>query len=479
MSFTSIGFYLFFAVVFCLYWVLKRYKIQNVILLVSSYFFYCFWDWRCAFLLMITTLSSFFTGYAMEKNPDKQKTRKFFNVFNVVFNLLILGVFKYFNFFADSLVDLFNLVSSSKQLDYVTLRMILPVGISFYTFKALSYTLDIYKKELKATNDIVAFSAYLSFFAELPAGPIDKAARLLPQFEREREFKYSMAVDGLRQILWGLFKKVVVANNCAIYVNAVFGNHGSYSWLSLVIASFMFTVQIYGDFSGYSDIAIGLGKLLGFDLMKNFKYPYFSRNIAEFWRRWHISLTSWFRDYVYIPLGGNRCSKAKIIRNTIIVYLVSGLWHGANWTFVVWGGYHALLFLPLILTGNNKKYKDIVAQGRLLPSGKEFLQMLTTFVLASIGWIIFQSNNITEAFEFIKGIFVGQSGLLLMGKEYILYLGFALVMFVVEWFQRDKEHGLDLSQKMPTILRYSIYLLMFCVVYLFLGNEQTFIYMKF
>ena len=403
---------------------------------------------------------------------------RFYAVFNIVINLLILGVFKYFNFFADSLVDLIHYLGWG-EIDYVTIKIILPVGISFYTFKALSYTIDIYRGDLKATNDVVAFATFLGFFAELPAGPIDKASRLVPQFLKDRIFKYGVAVDGLRQILWGLFKKVVVANNCALYVNTVFASYSDYSSATLAIAAFLFTIQIYGDFSGYTDIAIGIGKLFGFDLMKNFKYPYFSRNIAEFWRRWHISLTSWFRDYLYIPLGGSRCSKAKIIRNTFIVYLVSGLWHGANWTFVVWGAYHALLFLPLILTGNNKKYKDQVAEGRVLPSVSDVLRMVLTFVLVGIGWIIFNSTTINDAYQFITGMITGQDGEFLMSIEYVLYILFVVILFVVEWVQRNKEYGLQLSYTLPSWLRYSLYLIVFGMVFLFLGNEQTFIYMQF
>ena len=315
---------------------------------------------------------------------------------------MILGFFKYYNFFVESFVDAFALCGVT--LHATTLQIILPVGISFYTFQALSYSIDIYRRKLDVCRDPVAFFAYVSFFPQLVAGPIERATNLLPQMQKPRTFNYEKAVDGCRQMLWGLFKKIVIADNCAVYVNEVFANYQNQSGSTLLLAAIFFTFQIYGDFSGYSDIAIGCAKLFGIDLMQNFRYPYFSRDIAEFWRRWHISLTTWFRDYIYIPLGGSRTTKAKVIRNTFIIFLVSGFWHGANWIFIAWGAYHAFLFLPLILLGKNRRYTDTVAEGRILPSLKETFQMLTTFMLAVIGWIIFRAESITQAWEYMCGM---------------------------------------------------------------------------
>lgn len=351
------------------------------------------------------------------------------------------------------------------------------MGISFYTFQALSYSIDVYRRKLEPTRDIVAFFAYVSFFPQLVAGPIERATSLLPQFERNRTFDYATAVDGLRQMLWGFFKKMIVADRCAMFVDSVWGDLSSQSGSTLLMAAICFTFQIYGDFSGYSDIAIGTAKLFGIRLKRNFNVPYFSRDIAEFWRRWHISLTTWFRDYLYIPLGGSRVSKAKVVHNTFIIFLVSGLWHGANWTFVAWGAYHALLFLPLILLGKNRRYTNIVAEGRMLPTVKEFLQMLLTFFLAVIGWIIFRSENIGQSFEIIRGIFSPTlfSIPLIPG----LTLLFVLLMLVVEWLNRSKEHGFVVDAIKPRWIRWVIYYAVCLCIILFSEQSETFIYFQF
>lgn len=351
------------------------------------------------------------------------------------------------------------------------------MGISFYTFQALSYSIDVYRRKLEPTRDIVAFFAYVSFFPQLVAGPIERATNLLPQFERNRTFDYTTAVDGLRQMLWGFFKKMIVADRCAVFVDSVWGDLSSQSGSTLLMAAICFTFQIYGDFSGYSDIAIGTAKLFGIRLKRNFNVPYFSRDIAEFWRRWHISLTTWFRDYLYIPLGGSRVSKAKVVRNTFIIFLVSGLWHGANWTFVAWGAYHALLFLPLILLGKNRRYTNIVAEGRMLPTVKEFVQMILTFVLAVFGWIIFRSESIGQAGQFIADIF--RNGLITVPQTPGLTLLFALVMFVVEWFNRSQEHGLVLDGIRQRWIRWSIYYTLAFAIILFSHESETFIYFQF
>jgi D-alanyl-lipoteichoic acid acyltransferase DltB (MBOAT superfamily) len=362
---------------------------------------------------------------------------------NILVNLLILAVYKYFNFFADSFVAVCE--AFGFHPDRVTLHLVLPVGISFYTFQALSYTIDVYKRKLEPTHDVVAFFAFISFFPQLVAGPIERATHLLPQFLKPRTFKYERGVDGVRLILWGLFKKMVIADNCATVVNIIWENYETMSGANLWMGAILFTFQIYGDFSGYSDIAIGSAKLFGIDLMRNFNVPNFSRDIAEFWRRWHISLTTWFRDYIYIPLGGSRCAKWKVARNTLIIYLVSGLWHGANWTYVIWGAYHALLFFPLILLGKNRKYRDTVASGRLLPSPKEFLQMVRTFFLVMIGLVIFRAESIQQAVLYLKYMFTHfQISMPEYGRMTMLY---CLLFVIVEWMSREKEHPLQIAGK--------------------------------
>ena len=371
MLFNSFEFSIFLPLVFLCYWILlkKNLKAQNFFIVCVSYLFYGWWDWRFLILIAITTTCSYFSGILIEKyRAIISSQNKYFNisklvlVSNILLNLLILGTFKYFNFFSENIQRLFEMFGYG--LDWVTIDILLPVGISFYTFQALSYSIDVYKKKIEATHDIIAFFAFVSFFPQLVAGPIERATNLLPQFYTNRIFDYNKAIDGMRQILWGFFKKIAVADNCAIIVNDIFNNYTDLSGSTLFMGAIFFTFQIYGDFSGYSDIALGTARLFGFELMQNFKYPYFSRDIAEFWRRWHISLTTWFRDYIYIPLGGSRVSKIKIVRNTFIIFLISGFWHGANWTFIIWGLYHAILFLPLILLNKNRKNTDIVAKER-------------------------------------------------------------------------------------------------------------------
>lgn len=468
MLFTSIEFFVFLPVVFALYWLLrKQLRLQNLLVVVASYVFYGWWDWRFLLLIAFTSACSYFSGLIINNG----RWRKAALWGNIIINLGILGLFKYYDFFATELATLLGLPPSTLILD-----LILPVGISFYTFQALSYSIDVYRNKLEPTRDIIAFFAYVSFFPQLVAGPIERATNLLPQFHKHREFNYSMAVDGVRQMLWGFFKKVVIADNCAIYVDDIWGNIAGQSSVNLVIAAALFSVQIYCDFSGYSDIAIGTAKLFGIRLMRNFNVPYFSRDIAEFWRRWHISLTTWFRDYVYIPLGGSRVNKVKIIRNTFIIFLVSGLWHGANWTFLAWGAFHALLFLPLILMGKNRKHTDIVATDHWLPTIKELGQMLLTFILAALGWILFRSQSIGEAFEFFAGL--SSNGL--AGTSLPLRtLTFVILLLLIEWVQRKREHGLDMSGVRNGVVRYAFYIATLAMIFVFGVFNETFIYFQF
>ena len=507
MLFNSFEFLIFLPIVFLLYWFVFDYAMrgckrrllwQNLLIVVASYIFYGWWDWRFLILIAITTILSFLSGIGIEKAPT-QRGKKAVMIANVVVNLGILGVYKYYDFFATQFAQLFGIES-----DFLLLHLILPVGISFYTFQALSYSIDVYRKQIEPTHDIVAFTAFLSFFPQLVAGPIERATNLLPQFQKKRTFDYTQAVDGMRQILWGLFKKIVVADNCATYVDTVFADISNHSGSTLLLAAVLFTFQIYGDFSGYSDIAIGTAKLFGIKLMRNFNVPYFSRDIAEFWRRWHISLTTWFRDYVYIPLGGSRPVvpnrlKAKgerrearytkwiAVRNTFIIFLLSGFWHGANWTFVLWGAYHALLFVPLLLIGKNRRYRDTVAtmtlpngtiETKWLPSLKEVGQILLTFVLAVFGWIIFRAESILQIGEYIGGI----CNLTLFTMPNMAGINALLmniaILVIVEWLSRTRNHGLDLKA-MHLVLRYAIYAGLLFMLFAFSGQTVNFIYFQF
>ncbi len=474
MLFNSVEFAVFLPTVFLLYWFVfnRNLRMQNLFVVAVSCIFYGWWDWRFLVLIAFTSFCSWGSGILIEKAGENRRKAGLASAANIVINLLILCVFKYYDFFVASFAGMFGASS-----DGLLLNIILPVGISFYTFQALSYSIDVYRGKLEATHDAVQFFAFVSFFPQLVAGPIERASNLLPQFSRQRNFDYGTAADGMRQILWGLFKKMVVADNCAVFVDNVFGNYTVQSGSTLLMGAILFTFQIYGDFSGYSDIAIGTGKLFGIRLMRNFNVPYFSRDIAEFWRRWHMSLTTWFRDYVYIPLGGSRCAKAKIVRNTFVIFLLSGLWHGANWTFLAWGAYHAILFLPLILLGKNRRYRDVAGENSKLPSFRELCQMLLTFLLVMTGWIIFRAESVGQAWEYMCGIF--GNGLFVMPEVSEKSLFFGVVMLMVEWIQRKREHGLSLEGVGKSWIRVAIYYLVAGCIILYIGGEQTFIYFQF
>ena len=496
MLFNSIEYLFFLPIVFLIYWLLRNHlKLQNLFVVLASYVFYGWWDWRFLILIAFTSLCSYASGILIERGKQKHgegddtsltknikniNSAKAWMITNIVINLGILAVFKYYDFFVTEFITTFFAESVQPSLLHsFTLKVILPVGISFYTFQALSYSIDVYRGNIKPTKDIIAFFAFISFFPQLVAGPIERATNLLPQFLQKRTFSYEQGVDGMRQILWGLFKKIVVADNCAIYVDQVWATYDTQSGSTLLLAAILFTFQIYGDFSGYSDIAIGTAKLFGIKLMRNFNNPYFSRDIAEFWRRWHISLTTWFRDYVYIPLGGSRVSKAKIVRNTFVIFLLSGFWHGANWTFIAWGAYHAVLFLPLILLGMNRKYTNQVAEGKLLPNIKETGQILLTFMLAVIGWIIFRATSISEAWNIMQGICdvsLFSMPMVISGLKKTLF--FIAVMLVVEWIDRDKGHGLSLSG-LPQWARFIVLYGLILIMLEFMGHSQSFIYFQF
>ena len=477
MLFNSIEYAVFLPIVFLLYWFVfnKNLKVQNLFIVLVSFVFYAWCDWRFLFLIAFTSVCSYASGLLLGRYRDDHERSRIISLLNIVINLLILGIFKYYDFFASSFAKAFL----GGKDDGLLLHLVLPVGISFYTFKALSYSIDVYKGKLEPTKDIIQFFAFVCFFPQLLAGPIDRGTTLLPQFAKPRTFDYDTGVDGMRQILWGLFKKMVVADNCALFVNRVFSSYQTQSGSTLLLASVFFAFQVYGDFSGYSDIAIGSGKLFGIRMVKNFNVPYFSRDIAEFWRRWHISLTTWFRDYVYIPLGGSRCSKAKIVRNTFVIFLLSGFWHGANWTFIAWGAYHAILFLPLIITGNNKRYRDTVAEGRVLPSFKELAQLLLTFSIVVLGWILFRSDTILDAWSYICRLF---SNSLFTKPDAHGVSGFSVaicLMLLVEWVQRFKEHPFDLGCIPSRVVRYAIYLALILIIISLGGHTENFIYFQF
>lgn len=484
MLFNSIEFLIFLPIVFLLYWfVFKNRRWQNLLVVVASYVFYGWWDWRFLLLIVFTSLCSFASGLLLEKYEGRRGVQKTISAANIVINLAILGFFKYFNFFVESLSSLVSGVFGY-ELGWVTLNIILPVGISFYTFQALSYSIDVYKHSIKATHDPIEFFAYISFFPQLVAGPIERATNLLPQFQNERHFDYAKSVDGLRQMLWGFFKKLVVADNCAAIVNDWWGQYNELSGLMLLILGVLFTFQIYCDFSGYSDIAIGCAKLFGINLMRNFNFPYFSRSIPEFWRRWHISLTTWFRDYIYFPLGGSRCSKWKTIRNVFIVWGISGLWHGANWTFVCWGLYHAVILNIYNVLGIKTKRVDepqlVRWGGQFSFNYKDFARILLTFVLAVFGWIIFRAESMAQAIDYFSAMFTNGffNGPIRGQQELVL----CAILIIIEWIQRNKQHALQFGNVglfRHRLCRWGVYYLILVAIAYFVGSSQTFIYFQF
>lgn len=486
MLFNSIDFAFFLPLVFVLYWFVtnKSLKAQNILLLASSYFFYSCWDWRFLFLLMFSTILDFYTGIKMEDSKSL-RGKKFWFWLSITVNLGFLGLFKYYNFFAESFTVL--LEGFGLNVDPWTLNIILPVGISFYTFHGLSYVIDIYKNRIQTERNFVDYALFVSFFPLLVAGPIERATHLLPQIKKRRTFDYIKAVDGLRQILWGLFKKIVIADNCAEYANLIFNNSADYSGGTLLLGALFFTIQIYGDFSGYSDIALGTARLFGVELLRNFAFPYFSRDIAEFWRRWHISLSSWFRDYLYIPLGGSKGGTWMKVRNTFIIFIVSGFWHGANWTFVIWGALNAFYFLPLLLLDRNRQNMEVVAENRWYPSLKEVFQILVTFGLTVLAWVFFRSESVTASFTMLRDIITWKSeGLnILSGLENDEKLKLARIFFAIfilfgfEWWSRREKHGLEFIKKRPLVLRWGVYISLCLMLVHMAGQQAEFIYFAF
>jgi alginate O-acetyltransferase complex protein AlgI len=483
MLFNSFDFALFLPFVFVLYWFVFKntLNLQNILLLFANYFFYACWDWRFLFLLAFSTGLDYCTGLRIAAAQEK-RLKKVWLWTSILVNLGFLGCFKYYNFFAASFAALLG--HAGFRVNPGVLDIILPVGISFYTFHGLSYVLDIYAGRIKPERRFSDYALFVSFFPLLVAGPIERATHLLPQIKRARFFDRAQAADGLRQMLWGLFKKVVIADNCAEYANLMFDHPADHSGSTLLLGVVFFAFQIYGDFSGYSDIALGTARLFGFELLRNFAFPYFSRDIAEFWRRWHISLSSWFRDYLYIPLGGNQGGPAKKIRNTLIVFLASGLWHGANWTFLVWGALNALYLLPLLIFNKTRQNPQTVAQGRLFPSAKEVFQMLFTFWLTLMAWVFFRAENLGHATGYISKIY--SESLFTLPKfagmtNGLITLALVVVFLLFEWAGRERAYAIEgLGRHWRRPFRWAFYFAVIFTIGMFMQTEETpFIYFQF
>jgi D-alanyl-lipoteichoic acid acyltransferase DltB (MBOAT superfamily) len=482
--FNSVDFAVFLPLVFLIYWFIAggNIRFQNIFISAASYFFYGCWDWRFLFLIFFSTLVDYTVGLSLSVRKDKN-ARKFLLFISVFVNLLFLGFFKYCNFFVDNFIRAFSLFGM--KLTARHLNIILPVGISFYTFQTMSYSIDVYKKRLEPVKDFFAFAAFVSFFPQLVAGPIERASNLLPQFGKRRVFNFDEAAEGCKQMLWGFFKKLVIADNCAIFANMIFNNSDDYSGSVLVLGALFFAFQIYGDFSGYSDIATGTARLFGISLMKNFDYPYFSRDIAEFWRRWHISLTTWFRDYVYIPLGGSRGGSRITIRNTLLIFILSGLWHGADWSFIIWGLLNAAYFLPLLPRKKNRAHLAVAAKGRLLPDLKDLASMIATFGLTVFAWIFFRAENTGHALRYISGIFSASLFTIPVfprSRRALLTLALTAGFMLVEWLGRESPCAVaQLPRKISQPLRLLFYFLVFLSIWFTANSSETveFIYFQF
>ena len=472
MLFNSLPFAVFLPIVFAVYWALRNsLRSQNVMLLVASYIFYGWWDARFLSLIVASTVVDYLLGQYLAVATNALK-RKLLLTASMIFNLGLLGVFKYYNFFMENFMEIAN--SVGLHTNPVLLKIALPVGISFYTFQTMSYTIDIYRKQLEPTKDFIAFAAFVGYFPQLVAGPIERASNLLPQMSKRRYFDYQKAVDGMRQALWGFFKKVVMADGVASLVDQAFGDPNGFSAIALITGALLFSIQIYCDFSGYSDIAIGISKLFGIDLMQNFRTPYFSRDIAEFWRRWHISLSTWFRDYLYIPLGGSRGSTALKVRNTFAIFIVSGFWHGANWTFIIWGLINALLFLPLLLAKRNRSNLNDAEISDLH-------RILLTFSITTIAWIFFRADSLSHAIDYLQNIAIWNSGKSLSIKPTLVV--YIALLFFGDWIGRKHDFTLNtlsegILSKSPW-LRLTLYLSLAYLIMLYIGGQQNFIYFQF
>jgi len=474
MLFNSSDFLIFLPAVFIFYWFIcqRNLKMQNLFILISSYIFYGWWDWRFLSLIAFSTLVDYIVGIKIHHTVSNQK-RRYLLWISMLVNLGMLGFFKYFNFFVDSWVDLLHQLGYEATHPW-TLHIILPVGISFYTFQTMSYSLDVYRGQIEPTKDFISFATFVSFFPQLVAGPIERASNLLPQILRPRKFEYEKAIQGTRLIIWGMFKKVFIADSLAPEVNQIFANYDQLNGGVLLLGAVYFGFQIYCDFSGYSDIAIGTAKLFGIDLMSNFKFPYFSRNIGEFWRRWHISLSTWFRDYLYIPLGGSKTSSINSLRNIFIIFVVSGFWHGANWTFIIWGLIHAIMYIPLFIQGTNRKYLSTVAgENSLLPSPKEFVQIFITFSLVTLAWIFFRSPSVEFAYDYITHMITKIN----IPDDHQKALAFVGLITILDWLiRKDETLKFNLNRSFSLIISVVLVILIFLK---FNSAPSSFIYFQF
>lgn len=465
MQFDSYIYALFLPLVFAGYWILRNNLTwQNLFLLVASYIFYGWWDWRFLALILITSTTTFISGLAIKS--DHSLRSKLWLALNLIINLGILGTFKYFNFFKDALADIFRLFGTNP--DFVTINILLPVGISFYTLQAISYSFDVYNGKTKPTNNVIAFFVYIAFFPQLVAGPIERARNLLPQFLTKKSFNYYNAVIGMRQILWGLVKKLVIADNLAGYVDNILYNPSVMSAASIIMAAILFAFQIYSDFSGYSDIAIGSARLFNIKLLPNFNYPFFSRSMKELWQRWHISLMTWFREYLYFPLGGSRCGKWRTCLNIMIVFAVSGLWHGADWTFVIWGAVNGLMLLPFVFLKKQNNTRH--ARFRDIPL------CVLTFMIFALIFLSFRSPNISHLQECINTLIHGSYLAMPMGISAFCYI---VPFVIVEWIGRRQEFPI-MTLKMPAILRWAIYWgMLFLIAFYGAKADIQYIYFQF
>lgn len=475
MPFTSFEFLIFFPVVFLLYWILcNKYKnLQNGFLVLASLFFYGWWNWRFLGLLSITALSTYFAGLWMAKEDSNDKKRRLISVAVIILNIGILFYYKYFNFFVQSFVDTFSLFG--KELSVSTLKIILPVGISFYTFTALSYSIDVYQRKVKATNDIIAYLAYVMFFPSILSGPISRATKQLPQYFQKRNFDYNQIVNGCKSILWGGVMKLCVADRLGIYVDAVYNNIAQHNGTTLFFTSVLYTIQIYADFAGYSLMAIGCGKMLGIELQTNFIRPYFAKTVTEFWRRWHISLTTWFRDYIYFPLGGNRVKKARWMFNTIIVFVVSGIWHGAAYTFLIWGAMHGLCMII-----ERQIYGDSIKQIDNKITIPNIIRIFLTFNIVSFAWIFFRAASIDEAFMIIGKIFTSHGNLFVDTVTLANGFLFVALLFSKDFIDEFYPNKTLLFNNKHLVIRWSSYIIAVLLVILFgVIDGGQFIYFQF
>ncbi len=473
MLFNSLDYALFLPTVFLLYWFVfkSNLKIQNLFLLLASYFFYACWNWKFLALIILSTLINYYLGKWISANPQNSK---FFLWVGIILNLVILGFFKYYNFFIENFIEMFRIFGT--ELNITPLKIILPIGISFYTFQGISYLTDVYRKNFKPSDNLLSFSIFITFFPQLVAGPIERASDLLPQINNKRIFNYNQAITGLKLIALGLFEKIVIADNCAVFVNAIFDDYASESGSTLFFGAVLFSFQIYGDFCGYSHIAIGSANLLGFNLTKNFNYPYLAQNIADFWRRWHISFSYWLRDYIYFPLGGSKQGEYRKIKNLTIVFLISGIWHGADWTFVIYGAIHALLYIIFIYY--RKWTRNIrVFSSKLTDTLYDFIAIVSTFVILTIARVFFRAESYSESMSYLKRM-LSES---LFEKPNIsrFFIVSLFGFLILEWLQKDKEHLLDLSDIKSKILRHLIYLGVVFMIFFYSSNNQSFIYFQF